>query len=77
MRKLLTEYRLYFDKNGVLNSEGRKLLEEMLRFLIYEHPEYKPLASKTRKEPTLSNVIKLAEVFMSLEEVEELLSQNF
>jgi len=77
MRKLLTEYRLYFDKNGVLNSEGRKLLEEMLRFLIYEHPEYKPLASKTRKEPTLSNVIKLAEVFMPLEEVEELLSQNF
>ncbi len=65
---------MYFDKNNVLNSEGRKILEEMLKYLIYEHPEYKPLASKTRKEPTLFNIIKLAEVFMSSEELEELLS---
>lgn len=72
MRKLLLGYRLYFDKDGVLNSDGRRLLEEIARFLIYEHPELKPLVRKVRKNPTLSNVIRLAEAFMSSEEIKEL-----
>ena len=73
MRKLLLGYRLYFDKNGVLNSDGRRLLEEIAKFLVYEHPELKPLVRKVRKDPTLSNIIRLAEVFMSSEEIMELI----
>ncbi len=73
MRKLLLGYRLYFDKDGVLNSDGRRLLEEIARFLVYEHPELKPLVKKVRKNPTLNNVIRLAEVFMSSKEIMELI----
>jgi len=74
MRKLLLGYRKYFTKSGVLNSDGRRLLEEILRFLVYEHPEYRDLAYKVRREPTLENIVKVAELFMERDEIEELIS---
>ena len=74
MKKLLLGYSRFFSKNGVLNSDGRKLLEEIIRLLMYEHPKYKPLARKVRKNPTLRNVIRLAELFMDYQEIEELIS---
>lgn len=70
--KLLLGYKLYFDRDGVLNSEGRKLFEEIARLLVYEHPEFKPLVKKTRKNPTLSNVVKVAETLVDPERVREL-----
>jgi len=73
LRKLLSGYQLYFDRHGVLNSDGRRLLNEIIRLLVYEYPELKPLAKKVRKNPTLSNVVKLAEVFMDINEVRELM----
>ncbi|RLG89180.1 MAG: hypothetical protein DRO15_01105 [Thermoprotei archaeon] len=74
MKKLLLGYSRFFSKSGVLNSDGRKLLEEIIRLLMYEHPKYKPLARKVRKNPTLRNVIRLAELFMDYQEIEELIS---
>jgi len=74
MWKLLLNYTKFFSKDNVLNSDGRRLLEEIIRLLMYEHPEYKALARKVRKNPTLRNVIKLAELFMDPQEVRELLS---
>ncbi len=71
LKKLLLGYWNYFDRYGVLNSDGRKLLAELLRYLVYEHPELKSLAKRVRKEPTLDNVAKLARVVLG-EEVEEL-----
>jgi len=76
MRKLLSGYQLYFDKYGVLNSDGRRLLNEIIRLLIYEHPELKPLVKRVRKDPTLSNVVRLAEVFMDVNEVRELVETS-
>jgi len=72
MRKLLSGYQLYFDRHGVLNSDGRRLLNEIIRLVVYEYPELKPLVKKVRKDPTLSNVVKLAEIFMDINEIREL-----
>jgi len=72
MRKLLSGYQLYFDRHGVLNSDGRRLLNEIIRLVVYEYPELKPLAKKVRKDPTLSNIVKLAEIFMDVNEIREL-----
>jgi len=59
LRKLLKGYMQYFD-NDYMNSEGRKVFEEMARMLIYEHPEIKPTIRRIRRNPTLDNVLKLA-----------------
>jgi len=73
LRKLLLGYRKYFDRFGTLNSDGRRLLSELARYLIYEHPEMKPLVRRVRKNPTLENVSKLAREVLGREEVEDLL----
>jgi len=74
MRKLLLNYTKFFSKDNVLNSDGRKLLEEIIRLLMYEHPEYRSLVRKVRKNPTLRNIIRLAELLMDPQEIRELLS---
>ncbi len=71
LRKLLLGYRSYFS-NDVLNSEGRKIFEETVRMLIYEHPEFKPIIRKTRRNPTIDNVLKVAKLVLGDEEVERL-----
>ncbi len=72
MRKLLRGYRLYFSR-GVLNSDGRRLFEEFARFLVYEHPEYKGLVSRARRDPSLENVVRVAEIVLDREEIDEIL----
>ncbi len=69
IKKLVKNYYRYFDKNGVLNSDGRRLLYELTRFLVYEHPEFKKFIQRLRKEPTLENILKLAEKVMDLDDV--------
>ncbi|MEM1509599.1 MAG: hypothetical protein QW291_01770 [Thermofilaceae archaeon] len=59
-RKLVAGYMVYFSYD-LLNSEGRKIFEEMARMLIHEHPELKNIVVKARKNPTLENVMKIAE----------------
>lgn len=66
MRNLLQNAPAYFSHDH-LNSEGRKIFEEMARMLIYEHPEYKPLVRKVRRNPSLANVMKVAEVVLGEE----------
>ncbi len=73
LRKLLLGYRTYFDRFGALNSDGRKLLSELTRYLVHEHPEMKPLVQRVRKNPTLENVSKLAREVLGDEEVENLI----
>ncbi len=71
LKKLLLGYRIYFH-NDVLNSDGRRILEEILRMLMYEHPEYRKLIYKIRRNPDLENIIKLGELVLG-KEVYELL----
>lgn len=77
LTKLLTNYRLFFSKDGVLNSEGRKLFENIARTIIREHPERKEMISRVRKKPTIDNIIKVATIYVSEDEVYELLNSNY
>ena len=70
-RKLIAGYPLYFARDS-LNSDGRKLFEEMARMLVYEHPELKGLVRRARRRPTLANVMKVVERVLG-EEARELL----
>ncbi len=66
--KLLSHYGCFFSIHGTLNSDGRKLLEDIVRPLLRRRPELKGVVTKVRKEPTIDHVIRLAEEFMSREE---------
>lgn len=70
--RLLNNYTTLFSKNGVLNSEGRKILEEVIKVIMNNYPFYRRLVYRVRREPTLDNILKLARIFMSEEEITEL-----
>lgn len=74
-RKLAEGYRAYFSMD-YLNSEGRKLFEEMARMLVEEHPELKQLVTRARRKPTLENVKKILERILGEEQVDELLEAS-
>ncbi len=71
LRKLILGYTTYFSYD-VLNSEGRKIFEEMARMLIDEHPEIKPSVKRVRRKPTFENIVRLASRVLGEKEVEEL-----
>ncbi len=71
--KLFKGYRRYFS-GDVLNSDGRRIFEEILRMLLYEHPEHRRLVYRARRDPCLKNVVRVAELVMSREEIEEILN---
>lgn len=60
-RKLLENREEFFDKTNTLNSDGMRLLNKIIKLTISNYPQLRKLASKTRKKPTLENVVKLAE----------------
>ncbi|MCD6195963.1 MAG: hypothetical protein J7J82_04175 [Staphylothermus sp.] len=60
-KKLIIGYRQYFH-NGYVNSDGRRLLEEILRMMMYEHPEFKRRIYKVRRCPSIENILKLGEL---------------
>ncbi len=76
MEGLLINYSAMFSKSGVLNSEGRKVLEEMIKLLMNYYPIYRRLVYKVRREPTLDNILKLARIFLSEEEINELITNS-
>ena|GEM_PF-939022 len=72
LRKLLTERGRYFDKREVLNSDGRKLLEEALKKLVRYDPGRKRLVRRVRREPSYEEVLRLAQHLLGDECAEEL-----
>jgi hypothetical protein len=70
--ELLENVDKYFDKNLVLNSEGRKVLEKAIAILMSSRAEHRKLVKKVRREPTLENVLKLTEAILGGEAVESL-----
>ncbi|MDK6029119.1 hypothetical protein QPL79_07065 [Ignisphaera sp. 4213-co] len=65
--ELLTNTSKYFDKRLVLNSDGRKLLDKIIYILSTNNFQNRKLLKSVRKEPTLENVIKLAEEVLQLD----------
>jgi hypothetical protein len=73
LSKLLINYREFFDKNGILNSEGRKMLEEVIRLILNINPEYRNMIYRVRREPTLENVVRIASKYIPEEDIYELI----
>ncbi len=61
---LLKEARRFLDPNNTLNSDGRRLLETIVRRLIDERPEYRGIIHRVRREPSLENVLRLANILL-------------
>ena len=74
--KMLLGFGEYFSKDCVLNSDGRRLLEEILKPTVRRYPHLRGIARKVRREPTLENILKLASVFMDYDEAKELAKEG-
>ncbi|ALL00262.1 hypothetical protein Pyrde_0212 [Pyrodictium delaneyi] len=59
---LLKGYSKYFS-NDVLNSDGRRLLERLVRLLLETNPGLRRLVYRVRRNPTLEMILRLAEEF--------------
>jgi hypothetical protein len=62
--KLFLNYIEFFSKDGVLNSDGRRVLEEILRPSVKRYSRLRKIARRVRKDPTLENVMRIGEEFM-------------
>ncbi len=56
----LVSRRELFSRDGCLNSDGRRLLETLLRLLLEERPEYRRLVRRVRRSPCLEELARLA-----------------
>ncbi|MEM3849368.1 MAG: hypothetical protein QXS42_06365, partial [Zestosphaera sp.] len=50
--KLLEDRDAFFDKNNVLNSDGRRLLNKVLKLVLRDRPKLRGVAGKVRRNPT-------------------------
>ncbi len=73
LRKLLLNFRSYFSKDCTLNSDGRRVLNEVVRAVVANCPTYVRVAKDVRRNPTLEELRKLATLFMRDDEFENLL----
>lgn len=71
MKKLLKQNSNYFS-NGSLNSEGRKIFQEVARMLVYEKPYLKKRIREIRKKGTFEEVLKLAKDILTQEELKKI-----
>lgn len=55
----------YFDKKDCLNSDGRRLLESIIRLLLHNYRgyEFKHTIRFVRKNPCLPELIRFADIF--------------
>ncbi|MCE4617750.1 MAG: hypothetical protein F7C32_04115 [Desulfurococcales archaeon] len=65
-RKLVDERQRFFDKYGVLNSDGRKLLNRIVRIVMKKVPQVRAVAVKARREPILDNILRFLEELENL-----------
>jgi len=72
-RKLIIHRYDYFSGDR-LNSEGRKVFEEMARMLVFEHPYYKKRVKEVRRRGDFESFIKLAELILGEAETKSLVS---
>jgi len=74
LRTLLLNFSKFFSRDCVLNSDGRRLLNDIAREVAKYDTSLLKLVREVRKEPTLENVLKLARKFLSEDEVSELIN---
>ena len=59
LKILLSRDYKYFS-NGILNSDGRRLFEKIIKLLMQLNPKYKKRIKKLRKNPTIENIRNFA-----------------
>jgi len=69
-RLLISNYRKYFGRKGVLNSDGLRLLNELIRMVVIHKPELSRIIKEVRKNPTIENFMKFAERILGSEAYE-------
>ena len=74
LRVLLLNFYKFFSKDCVLNSDGRRLFNDIAREVAKHKPGLMKLVKNVRKNPTLENILKLAKEFLSDDEISELVS---
>ncbi len=72
MRKLLMGYRIYFN-HDVLNSDGRRIFEDILRSMIYSKEYHPGLFKQARRNPCLENILKIAKILLPEDEIREII----
>ena len=75
MRKLLRGYRIYFS-GDVLNSDGRRIFEDIVRSMIYSKEYHPGLIRQARRNPCLDNILKIARILLSEHEIEEIIQTS-
>lgn len=75
MRALLTRVREYLSNDGTLNSDGRRLLRDIVREVAKNRRWLMRLAKRARKNPSLENVMRLARELLG-KEADELLAES-
>lgn len=60
--KLLGNRDLYFHRDG-LNSDGKKILEKIIREILIKHPYLRRDIYIIRRNPSYENIVKLYELF--------------
>lgn len=71
-RKILLSRENFFSGDK-LNSEGRKVFEELARMLVDEHPYLKQRVRAVRRRGDMESFLKIARLVLGDEEVERLL----
>ena len=74
LRVLLLNFYKFFSKDCVLNSDGRRLFNDIAREVAKHKPNLMKLIKNIRKNPTLENILKLAREFLADDEISELIS---
>lgn len=72
LRKLIVRKEEYFS-NDRLNTEGRKVFEELARMIVHEHPYFKPMIKRARKTGSLKDILRIAERVLGIREVKKLI----
>ncbi|MEB3779896.1 MAG: hypothetical protein GSR85_06675 [Desulfurococcales archaeon] len=61
LRRLIADYWLYFDKQGYLNSDGRRLLASIAKQAKRLDYNLSRRLWKTLRDPSVDNILKLAD----------------
>lgn len=65
-KKLIINREKYFDGDYV-NSDGRKILEDIFKLIIEEKPGYRRRIYRVRRDPSIQNILKFGEDIIGVE----------
>ncbi len=74
-KKLIMNREKYF-YGDYINSDGRRLLEEILKIILEQYPYYRRRVYRVRRDPCIYNIVKLGRDIIG-EEVVKWFNKSF